>query len=65
MRATAEQLHGFKNMARQYLEFSEYLNAWRSEELEKLPFANNENLDVLRGRVQALTEMQRLLDTRV
>ena len=57
MRLSAEELKIFQSVARQYPEFVEVLNRWREEELEVLPFATTQ-LDVLRGRVQALTELQ-------
>lgn len=55
---TPEQKQSFDNLARQYPEFGAYLAAWRQEELEKLPYGVGVNLDVLRGRVQTLTELQ-------
>ena len=66
MRVTQDQSKDFKNVARQFPVFTEFLNAWRTEELERIPYAKDpQSLDVLRGRVQALTEMQRLLDPSV
>lgn len=57
MRLSADELKVCQTIARQYPEFVELLNRLRTDELEVLPFATN-NLDVMRGRVQALTEMQ-------
>lgn len=56
-----EQLReDFKRMARQYPEFTEFVGKWRLKELEAIPYAKDQSLDVLRGRVQALTDLQRL-----
>ena len=51
----------FETLARQYPELGEFLSQWRQEELEKLPYGTAANLDVLRGRVQSLTELQQAL----
>jgi hypothetical protein len=51
----------FETLARQYPELGEFLRVWRQEELEKLPYGTAANLDVLRGRVQTLTELQQAL----
>lgn len=48
----------FENISRQFPEFGEFLAEWRQEELEKLPYAADTNMDVLRGRVQTLTELR-------
>jgi hypothetical protein len=53
------QKQSFEALARQYPELGEFLSAWRQEELEKLPYGTASNLDVLRGRVQTLTELQK------
>ena len=58
MRLTAEESKIFQNVARQYPEFVAVLSRWREEELENLPYAAS-NLDVMRGRVQTLTELER------
>lgn len=58
---SSEQKQSFENLARQYPEFGEYLAAWRQQELESLPYGVGNNLDVLRGRVQTLTELQQCL----
>jgi 6-phosphogluconate dehydrogenase (decarboxylating) len=58
---TVDEEQVFMNVARQYREFTAVINAWRLMELERLPFATEGNLDVMRGRVQALTELQRAL----
>lgn len=50
-----------ESMARQFPEVAKLISDWRKDELEILPFSRNESLDVLRGRVQALTELQRFL----
>jgi len=50
-------------MARQFPEFAEFLDAWRQEELEAIPYGKD-SLDVKRGRVQTLTELQRHLSLR-
>jgi hypothetical protein len=63
MRLSAEEDKIVQNITRQFPAFVEILNRWRSDELENLPFAVN-NLDVMRGRVQALTEMKRLFEPR-
>lgn len=60
MKVAAEQLQDFRMMARQYPQFVEFLSTWRQKELESMPYATN-NLDVIRGRVQTLTEMQGVL----
>ena len=60
---TAEQLTALFVMGRQNSVATEYLTAWRNEELEQLPFASN-SVDVQRGRVQVLTEIQKLLGLR-
>ena len=48
----------FETLARQYPELGDFLRQWRQEELEKIPYGVGTNLDVLRGRVQTLTELQ-------
>lgn len=58
LKPTPQQKQAFENLARQYPELGEYLSAWRQDELEKLPFGVAANLDVMRGRVQSLTEVQ-------
>jgi hypothetical protein len=63
MRLSAEEAKICQNVARQFPEFVEILNRWRSSELDTLPYAAN-NLDVMRGRVQTLTEMQGFLQPR-
>lgn len=62
-RLDAKQLQMLQNVTRQFPEFYELLSTWRSTELETLPFAVGSvvNLNVLQGRVQVLTEMQKLL----
>lgn len=60
MRMTADQKHVLRQMARQFPEFVELVGQWRQDELEKLPYAKD-NLGVMQGRVQTLTEMQRHL----
>ena len=55
----------FEALARQYPELGEFLSAWRQEELEKLVMATKDTSDVLRGRVQALTEIQKGLFGRI
>jgi len=60
MKPTPEQLAGIRNMARQFPEFVEFVAAWQKTELDALPFAKD-NLGVMQGRVQTLTEMQRVL----
>ena len=52
------------NIARQHTVFVEYLEAWRLSELETLPYGAGINLDVLRGRVQTLTELRKSLSDR-
>ena len=64
MRLSAEELKVFQNVTRQFPQLLEILNRWREEELEKIPYATETNLDVMRGRVQALTEMKRHLEPR-
>lgn len=64
MRPSEEQLHNLQAMARQYPEFLQYLTDWRRKEMEQLLHAR-ENLGVLQGRAQLLTEMQRILTGRV
>lgn len=64
LKPTDEQLKNFSILARQYPEFVEFLTDWRDKELNALPYSKNENLDVLRGRIQALTELQRFLESR-
>jgi hypothetical protein len=56
---TPAQRQSFEALARQFPELGEYLSVWRQEELEKLPFGEGHSLDVMRGRVQALTEIQK------
>lgn len=58
MKFSPQQKQSFDNLARQFPEFGEYLAAWRQKELEALPYGIGNNLDVLRGRVQSLTELQ-------
>lgn len=62
MKPSADQLNALRQMARHNPQVVEFLNEWRQAELESLPFATN-NLDVCRGRVQTLTELQRFLAT--
>ena len=57
----AQFKQSFETLARQFPELREFLSAWRQEELEKLPYGTAANLDVLRGRVQSLTELQQAL----
>jgi hypothetical protein len=52
-----EQKQSFDTLSRQYPEFGEFLREWRQQELEAMVHATKENLDVLRGRVQTLTEL--------
>lgn len=63
MKPTQDQIASFTNMVRQFREFAEFIESWRQQELEQLPYAKD-NLDVLRGRVQTLTEMQRHIGLR-
>lgn len=63
MRLTADEQQVFHNVARQFPRFVEAIERLRLEELEKLPYATN-SLDVQRGRVQSLTEMQKALEIR-
>jgi len=44
-------------LSRQYPEFVALVARWRTAELEALPYGRDQ-LDVMRGRVQTLTEMQ-------
>jgi hypothetical protein len=61
MKLSPEQQNTFGNLARQFPEFGEFLSAWRQKELEQLPYAAAANLDVTRGRVQSLTELQKAI----
>jgi len=61
MQVPSAYKQSFESLARQYPELGEYLRKWRQAELEKLPFATQPNLDVLRGRVQSLTEIREVL----
>ena len=63
-RLTPEEVRLFKDVARQYPKMVEILTAWRTKELEILPDAINTNVGVLQGRVQVLTEVQKLFDPR-
>jgi len=63
MKPTVDQLNALFVMGRQNQVVVEFLSAWRMKELEQLPYATN-NVEVQRGRVQVLTELQKLLDTR-
>ena len=63
MKPTEHQVKAFTTMARQFPEFAEFLDAWRQEELEAIPYGKD-SLDVKRGRVQTLTELQRHLSLR-
>lgn len=63
MRISADEAKIFQNVARQYPDFVAVLSRLRQEELESIPFAVNQ-LDVMRGRVQSLTELQALLSPR-
>lgn len=55
---TPQQRQAFEGLRRQFPELGEFLTAWRQDELEKFPYVIGENMDVLRGRVQALTEIK-------
>lgn len=60
MKPSADQLGFLRKMARQFPEFTEYVAQWRMKELEALPYAKD-NLNMQQGRVQTLTELQRIL----
>lgn len=64
MKPTHDQSSSFSSMVRHHPEFAEFIESWRREELEAIPFAVGVSLDVLRGRVQALNELQRHLGLR-
>ena len=49
------------DVGRQFPRFVALLSAWRQGELENIVVASRDSTDVLRGRVQTLTEMQRLV----
>ena len=61
IRLDKAELKLLNDVGRQYPRFVEILSRWRTEELERLPYTNKDNVDVMRGRVQALTEMQRAI----
>jgi hypothetical protein len=61
MKLSPEQVTTFGNMTRQFPEFGVFLASWRQKELESLPYGTAANLDVVRGRVQSLTELQKAL----
>lgn len=48
-------------IGQQYAEFSDLVGTWRAHELEAMSQGTPENFGVSKGRVQALTELQRLL----
>jgi len=56
---TKDQKQSFETLARQFPEFGRFLADWRQHELESLVFAAPGTMDVIRGRVQALTELQK------
>ena len=60
MKPTAAQAETLRKLTRQFPEFVELIDEWRSKELETLPYAKD-NLNVQQGRVQALSELQRFL----
>lgn len=64
MRLTADEQQLFSTMSRQFPRFVEVIERVRVEELELLPVASKDSLDVLRGRVQALTDIRKLLAIR-
>lgn len=57
----ADEVRVMHDVGRQFPKFVEILNRWRTTELETLPFAKNENLDVMRGRIQSLAELQKAI----
>jgi hypothetical protein len=62
MKQVSPQLkQSFEALARQYPELGEYLREWRQAELETLPYGVAANLDVVRGRVQTLTELRQAI----
>ena len=64
MAPTSDQLKMLQELARHYPQFGEFVAMWRTEELEQIPNAQKEALDVMRGRVQTLTTLQRFLGLR-
>lgn len=67
IRLSPEEQKTLERVRRQFPEFVEILSRWRTEELERLPNAVGaaSNVNVMQGRVQALTEMQRAIQGRV
>ena len=60
-RISPEVRKAFKEIEHHYPAFCKYLAEWRQEELEKLPSGVAISLDVMRGRVQTLTELQKAI----
>ncbi len=63
MKPSTDLAASFNSMVRQYPEFAEFVESWRREELEQLPYGGP-SVDVMRGRVQTLNELQRHLGLR-
>jgi hypothetical protein len=63
LRPNPEQLKQIQMIARQFPGFADFLNAWRMEELETLAGSTGNNTDVMRGRIQTLTELRQVLLT--
>jgi len=63
LRPNPEQLKQIQMLARQFPNFVEFLSAWRMEELESLAGTSGTNVDVMRGRIQTLTELRQVFSS--
>jgi hypothetical protein len=61
MKPNVEQLEMLKKLGNQFPEFGDYLTAWRQGEMETLAYGVGGSLDVMRGRIQSLTELQQAI----
>lgn len=57
IQVTPDEKKLMQDVGRQYPRFLDLLNRWREHELESLVFAPKDISDVVRGRVQSLTEL--------
>ena len=48
-------------ICREYPRFTEWLNEWRQNELDTLPYLGNSNVCLGQGRCQVLTELCKLI----
>lgn len=57
IKVTLDEAKLIQDVGRQYPRFLDLLSRWREHELESLVFAPKDFSDVVRGRVQSLSEL--------